>query len=61
MLVVVPNYLADEINRRLDAEIEKHPDAAKDRDELYGSLLAYVYETGTVPDFSLARNAPEAS
>lgn len=53
MFYVVPNYIADEINRKLDAEIAKHPGAAKDREVLYSQLLGYVNEHGTVPDFSL--------
>lgn len=52
-MLIVPNYLRDELNQRLDAEIEKHPDAAKDREHLYGQLLAYVNEHGIIPDFSL--------
>jgi hypothetical protein len=56
-MLLVPNYLADELNKRLDAEIEKHPDAAKDREHLYGQLLAYVNENGVIPDFSLARQS----
>jgi len=58
--VIVPNYIAAEINAKLDAEIEKHPGAAKDRDELYSQLLAYVNEHGVVPDFSLAPRTPES-
>lgn len=54
-MLVVPNYLRDELNRRLDAEFEKCPDAAKDREHLYGQLLAYVNEHGVIPDFSLAQ------
>lgn len=53
MMVIVPNYIADEINARLDAEIEKHPRAARDRDELYRQLVSYVNDHGVIPDFSL--------
>lgn len=52
---VVPNYLADELNRRLDAEIVRHPNAAKDRAFFYSQLLNYVNEHGVIPDFSLAK------
>lgn len=55
MFVVVPNYLSDEIYRRLDAEIAKEPDAAKDREALYRQLLSYFNEHGVIPNFSLAR------
>ena len=57
MMVIVPNYLAAELNQRLDAEIAKHPPAAKDREVLYSQLLAYVNEHGAIPDFSLQRNS----
>lgn len=57
-LVIVPNCLAAELNSRLDTEIAKHPEAAKDRDELYRQLLSYVDEHGVIPDFSLARTKP---
>lgn len=55
--VIVPNALADEINRKLDAAIAEVPGAAKDREALYSSLLAYFDEHGVVPDFSLERRA----
>ena len=61
MLVIVPDYLADELNRRLDAEIEAHPGAAAEREALYGQLMDYVHRHGVVPDFSLARLSPEAA
>jgi hypothetical protein len=54
MLVVVPEYLRQELERRLDEQIALCPVAAVDRDELYRQLLAYVNEHGTIPDFSLA-------
>lgn len=56
-MLIVPNYIACELNQRLDAEIEKHPHAAKDRDHLYGQLLAYVNEHGIIPDFSLEKQS----
>ena len=57
MMVIVPNYLAAELNARLDAEIAKAPDAAKDREVLYAQLLAYVNDHGVIPDFSLGKQA----
>jgi len=54
MFRIVPNYLADQLNGLLDAEIAKCPDAAKDRDVLYGQLLDYVDAHGVVPQFSLS-------
>ena len=55
-IVVVPNYIADEINAKLDAVISGCPDAAKDRDHLYHQLLGYFYEHGVVPDFTLSKS-----
>lgn len=61
MFVIVPNSLSAEIYRRLDEEIAKAPDAAKDRETLYGQLLAYFNEHGVIPDFSLVPTNPEPS
>jgi len=55
VMVIVPNYLADEINARLDAQIALHPDAEADRDIFYSQLLSFFDEHGTIPDFSLAK------
>lgn len=55
MFYVVPNCIGNEISRKLDAEIEKHPDAAKDREVLHGQLVEYFAEHGVIPDFSLER------
>jgi len=54
-IVIVPNYLCDEINAKLDSAIAECPGAEKDRDELFRMLLAYFDEHGVIPDFSLAR------
>lgn len=58
MLVIVPNYIVDEINAKLDAAFAECPEAAKDREALYEQLLGYVNDHGVVPDFSLQRNSP---
>ena len=55
MIVVVPDYISDEIDRKLDAAIEQHPGAEKDRAVLRSQLIAYVDEYGRVPDFELER------
>lgn len=64
MLLIVPNSLSAELYRRIDAEIAKVPDAAKDREALYRQLLAYFNEHGVIPDFALVRTtsaeAPDA-
>lgn len=57
MLVIVPNYIADAINAKLDAAFIEVPDAEKDREVLYGQLLDYFNEHGVVPDFKLSKKA----
>lgn len=55
MFYVVPDSISDDIDRRLDAEIAKHPDAEKDRAVLRSQLVEFVNEHGYVPDFTLGR------
>lgn len=57
MLVIVPNYLSQAINAKLDEAIAACPDAEKDRETLFQQLLTYVNEHGVIPEFSLAKNA----
>lgn len=54
-LVIVPDSLRAAINARLDAAIAACPEAAADREALYGQLLAYFDEHGVIPDFTIAR------
>ena len=54
MFVVVPDYIFDEINAKLDAAIKNHPDAEADRDTLRSQLIDFVDVHGYVPDFDLA-------
>lgn len=54
---VVPNYISDAINKRLDEEIAKNPGAAADRELFYEQLIGVVAETGQVPDFSLCKKS----
>lgn len=54
-LVIVPNALRDAINRKLDAAFRVCPEAEKDREVLYHSLLEHFNEYGDVPDFTLRR------
>ena len=55
MVYVVPNMLADAINKKLDQEIAKEPAAEKCREYLYKQLLQYFIEHGVIPKFSLQR------
>ena len=59
MLVVVPDTLRVAIDKKLDTAIAQHPDAAKDRDELFRQLLSYFNEHGVVPDFDLVKKQHE--
>lgn len=52
-LVIVPDTLHDNINRALDAEIAKWPDAEKDRELLHSQLVAFFHKYGYLPQFSL--------
>lgn len=54
---VIPNYISDEIDRKLEAVIVKHPGAEKDRAELRSQLVAYFDEHGVVPEFDLCKSA----
>lgn len=56
--VIVPNFVRDAINRKLDEMIAAEPLAAKDREYLYSQLLAYFSEYGVIPEFALKRVAP---
>jgi len=55
MFVIIPDYISDEIDRKLDAAIAQHPDAEKDRAYLRSQLVAYLDEHGIIPDFSLQK------
>ena len=54
-LVIVPNYVADLINKRIDDVIAEVPDAARDRDYFYQVLLDHFDKHGEVPEFTLEK------
>lgn len=54
-LVIVPNYVRDAINKRIDDAIVVEPGAAAEREQIYKTLVAYFSEYGAVPDFTLKR------
>lgn len=58
-MMIIPNALRDAINSKLDAAFEKCPEAAKDREILYGQLLEYFDQHGEVPDFDLYKKPLE--
>jgi hypothetical protein len=49
MMFVVPLYLRDRIYDLVDEMISTDPDAAKDREILYGQLLVFFNEHGYLP------------
>lgn len=53
MMYVIPDYICEEIDRKLDEEIKKNPDAEKDRQILREQLIEYVNQHGIIPEFSL--------
>ena len=57
MMVIVPNSLQDEINKKLDAALESieapAEDIEHDREFMYHQLHSYYDEHGFVPDFTL--------
>ena len=57
MMVIVPNSLQDEINKKLDIAFESievpAEDIEHDREFMYHQLLSYYDEHGFVPDFTL--------
>ncbi len=55
MFAIIPDYVSNEIDRKLDAALAETPDAKKDRDHLKAQLTAYFVDHGVVPDFSLAK------
>ena len=56
-LVIVPNYIADQINAALDKAIADCPDAAKDREHLYSQLVGYFDEHGHIPEFTVGKTS----
>ena len=59
-LVIIPNYIRDEIYAKVDAQIAEHPDAASDRELFYDTILAHFGEHGVIPDFTLQRREPQS-
>lgn len=57
-LVVVPNYVRDAINSKLDAAYIETPSAAGDREHHFAVLLDYFNEHGKLPTFSLKMRMP---
>ena len=53
MIAIIPNYVRDAINAKLDDAYVTAPGAEIDRQLHYNSLLVYFDEHGEIPDFTL--------
>lgn len=47
MIIVLPNYIKDEIDKRVDEFIKINPEI--NREELYQDMINIFYEYGDVP------------
>ena len=54
MFVAVPNYLANEIYARIDAQLELCPEVKPHRQDIFRDLVGYFDEHGVIPEFTLA-------
>lgn len=52
-LVIVPNFIQDTINTKLDEVLAATPDAQRYRDIYYHKLLEFFDDHGYVPDFRI--------
>lgn len=53
--VIIPNYVRNVIDAKLDNALASCPDAAINRERLFYQLLEYYYEQGVVPDFIIVK------
>lgn len=53
MLLIVPNYIADEINAAIDKALDGRPCPPEARENIYNTVLLHFHEHGAIPDFSL--------
>lgn len=51
--MIVPNYLSEEIYKKVDAQLEICPNLKPHREDIYNKILRYFDEHGVIPDFSL--------
>lgn len=54
-IILVPNYIEDAINAKLDAAIAECPGAEAGRGELYSQIFRYFDECGEIPNFNLTK------
>lgn len=58
--VIVPEWLHNRINWKLDQVLRENPEASKDRDIFYKQLLAFYDDYGFVPEFTIQLNMTAA-
>lgn len=54
-IVILPNYIRDAINAKLDAAYIEFPEAAIDREYHYHLLLEHFDQHGEIADLKLTR------
>ena len=59
MFIILPDGVKDEINRRVDAFLEDHPDREIDRDELYDEMIQFFGHRGQIPEITLREQTNE--
>ncbi len=52
-VAIVPNELRDELYKRIDAQLEKHPVLKNQRELIYEDMLSYFDHHGVIPDFTI--------
>jgi hypothetical protein len=55
MFAIVPNFVSEAINAKLDKALKDCPEAEKKRSSLFSQLLSYFDEHGELPDFTLTK------
>jgi len=53
VFVVVPNYVRDAINERMEMSFIKYPLLKAHREEIFNDILAYYDKFGKIPDFEI--------
>ncbi len=58
MFVIVPNYVSDAINAKIDAFLTEYPEATHAREEMYDAMLEAFNVHGVIAD--ITRPTPRA-
>ena len=52
MFVIVPNYVSDAINAKIDIFLAEYPEATHAREDIYDSMLEAFYVHGVIADIT---------